>query len=209
MNVCWAIITAGDDTYSCRQCADSGGPDDNGCMGHAPQLADVVDDAQLVAVAAVRQSVKNLLLTRALRDAADFDAGWFATAVRHEFEVLAAEKEADARRLDEIIRRTRRRRGTARHAADYRAGDRASLQRRLDVSLVLAQRLRELGHDEQTARAIVAEARERALDEISAARAATRSAETAPLGELDRVMALSMLAEDLDRLHLRRMRERT
>jgi len=176
---------------------------------HAQQLAEVVDDAQLVAVAAVRQSVKNLLLTRALRDAEDFDAEWFADAVRHEFEVLAAEKEADAERLEQIIARTRKRRGVARHAADYRAGDRAQLQLRRDVSLALAERLRECGGDEAVTREIVATARVQALDEISAARAATHRAETSPLGELDRMMALSMLAEDLDRLHLRRMRERT
>ena len=82
----------------------------------------MVADATLVSLAAVRQAVKNVILVRALRDAADFDEEWYTDAVRRELEELAREASLEAARLRELREATRRRSGPARAADDYRAG---------------------------------------------------------------------------------------
>lgn len=171
---------------------------------HARAVPDMAADAALVARAAVRQTVKNHLIVRALRDREDFDATWFASAVRHEFEQLALQNSAEAARLDSVIARTRRKRGSATHPLDYRAEDRQRLELRRLVLLELARELRSLARDEDVALQIVTEARQQALKEISAAAAPVRVAH--PLTEMERMLALAALAEDLDNLGVQRRR---
>lgn len=128
----------------------------------------MVADATLVSLAAVRQAIKNLVLVRALRDAADFDEVWYLDAVRREFEVLAAEADADAARLRKVRERTRRRQGRARTADDYRAADSTPLKIRARVLDELAEELRRRATDDDTVRELLVEGRMRALDEITA-----------------------------------------
>ena len=128
----------------------------------------MVADATLVSLSAVRQAVKNTMLVRALRDDADFDEEWYADAARRELEVLAGEAEAEAQRLREVRENTRRRSGRARAADDYRAADSRPLKRRIRVLEELAEELRRLADDDTTVGTLIAEARLRALDEITA-----------------------------------------
>src|SRR5690606_40500629 len=110
-------------------------------MPRRPRRSEMVADATLVALSAARQAVKNVMLVRTLRDAADFDEEWYTDATRRELRTLALEAEHEAHRLRELRDKTRNRRGTARAADDYRSPARRHRKRRAGV---LAHRAREL-----------------------------------------------------------------
>jgi DNA repair exonuclease SbcCD ATPase subunit len=158
----------------------------------------MVADATLVSLAAVRQAVKNVMLVRALRDDVDFDEEWYADAARRELEELAGEAAAEAARLREVREATRRRRGVARAADDYRAADSRHLKRRARVLEELDEELRRLAQDDTTVSTLIAEARLRALDEITATTASVPGLgrERAATG-IARSRALQSLREEL------------
>jgi hypothetical protein len=166
-----------------------------GVFSPRSRKADIVDDAVLLATGAVRIAVKNLLIVRALRDRADFDEQWWRSAVEHEFEVLAVENEADASRLKEVRAGAKGKQGKALHPADFRARDRPVLKRRIRVLRRIATRLREIATDEDAVLALVAEARQNALHEITTARHDPSARATTDPGE--RAAGLAFLADDL------------
>lgn len=159
------------------------------------QRADMVADGVLVALAAARNIVKNVLIVRALRDGTDFDEDAYLDEVTLALEGLAREHEDDAARVAETIARTRRLGGRARHPGDYRSEDRRMLARRRAVTLAVAARLRELARDAPTRRDILTRARDGALLEIQSAAAAY----TAPpkLKAAERQQALRGVRDDL------------
>ncbi|WP_395638667.1 hypothetical protein [Pseudolysinimonas sp.] len=132
--------------------------------------SDVVSDALLLATAAVRSAVKNLLIVRALRDNADYEQSWWLDAVAKEFEVIAAENDADIARLEAERLRAKKKQGRALHPADFRSRDAPVLKRRIRVLRKIAAKLREIVTDEDALLTLVAEARAAALDEITTAR---------------------------------------
>lgn len=157
--------------------------------------SDVVGDALLLATAAVRSAVKNLLIVRALRDHADYDEQWWLSAVAREFEVIAAENDADIARLEAERQRAKKRQGRAVHPADFRSRDAPVLKKRIRVLTKIAERLREIATDEDAVLALVAEARAAALDEITTARH-----DPSPRAARDpeaRAAGLAALADDL------------
>jgi hypothetical protein len=158
----------------------------------------MVADATLVSLAAVRQAVKNLVLVRALRDDADFDEDWYADAVRDELVGLAGEAEADAARLRAARASAFGRHGRALAADDYHAADRRRLKRRVRVLEQLAAELRRRAEDDETVRAVIAEARLRALDEITATTASVPGLGRArPATGIARSRALQSLRDEL------------
>jgi|GEM_PF-755280 len=156
---------------------------------------DVVGDALLLATAAVRIAVKNLLIVRALRDGADYEQEWWLGAVAREFELIAAEKDADAERLEAVREASKRKRGRATHPGDFRATDAPVLKRRIRILRKIAERLRAVSTDEAALLKLVAEARTAALDEITTARHDPGRGPTAD--PVERASALAELAEDL------------
>ncbi|WP_309713831.1 hypothetical protein [Pseudolysinimonas sp.] len=166
-----------------------------GVFSPRSRTSDVVADAVLLATGAVRSTVKNLLIVRALRDRADFDEPWWHSAVAREFELLAVENEADATRLEGVRTAAKKKQGRALHPADFRARDAPVLKRRMRILRKIATRLRELATDEDAVRALVEEARQNALHEITTARhdpspRAARDPE-------ERAAGLALLADDL------------
>jgi hypothetical protein len=157
--------------------------------------SDIVADAAVLATGAVRIAVKNLLIVRALRDNADFDERWWRETVAHEFELLAAENEADATRLEGVREKSKKKRGRAVAPDDYRSRDAPLLKRRIRVLRKIAIRLRELAADEDAVLALVAEARQSALDEITTARHDPSNRATTDPDE--RAAGLALLADDL------------
>jgi hypothetical protein len=157
--------------------------------------SDVVADALLLATGSVRIAVKNLLIVRALRDRVAFDEQWWRTAVVHEFGLLAAEYEGDATRLEGVRQKSKKKRGRALTPDDYRARDAPVLKRRIRVLRKIAVRLRELAADEDAVLALVAEARQNALDEITTARHDPSPRATGDPTE--RAAGLALLADDL------------
>ncbi|HTN57920.1 MAG TPA: hypothetical protein VL043_06615 [Protaetiibacter sp.] len=163
-----------------------------------PGIAELIDDALLVARAGVRQSLKNVVIVRTLRDGAAYDADWYGDAVRAELELLAVESEEHAARLTREIDYAKGRHLRAVTAADYMARDVPKLKRRRKVQLALAARLRELADDPDAVRALVEQARLDALDDIAAAAAEVpqRRHPRALTGSARRI-ALADLLDDL------------
>lgn len=141
-----------------------------GIFSPRARKSDVVDDAVMLATAAVRIAVKNLLIVRALRDGADYEESWWLATVAREFELIAAEKTMDAERVAEERATARKRKGKARHPADYRTRDVPKLKKRMRILLAIAARLRALATDDENLKQLMTEARQGALDEIASAR---------------------------------------
>lgn len=165
---------------------------------HRVPFAELLAEALLVARAGVRQNVKNVLIVRALRDGADFDADWYADAVRAELESIAVENETDAARLKREIQYARGRHYEAATARDYVDRDVPALRKRRKVMLALAGELRTLASDDDFVAAIIAEARDNALDEISATASYVPGRGTVePVRGISRSRALQRLHEEL------------
>jgi hypothetical protein len=128
-----------------------------------------VEEAVLIAGAGARLALKNLFILRTLRDGKSFEEAWYVTAVREELLNLANETDCDADRVLDERERAIKRHGRAMFQDDYRLIDADLLDRREKVMRGLAARLRELSADEEYITALIAEAREQALDEVVAA----------------------------------------
>jgi hypothetical protein len=133
-----------------------------------PPVEEIAEEGVMIAASAVRMAVKNRQIVRALRDRADYSEKNAIAAAREVFRALAREKRDEVERLDEIIERVRDRPGRALHQTDYRKGDSDRLERREQVSDILADRLDELAEDDEYLKGIVDAALESAWDEIGA-----------------------------------------
>ena len=131
-------------------------------------VADIAEEGVLIAASAVRMAVKNRQIVRALRDRADYNEKAAISAAREVYRALAREKRDEVSRLDDIIEVTRDRPGRAQHQTDYRKADAENLDRREQVSDILADRLEDLSADDGYLRGIVSAALESAWDEIGA-----------------------------------------
>jgi hypothetical protein len=169
--------------------------------------SDVVTDALLLATAAVRSAVKNLLIVRALRDNVDYEQSWWLAAVAKEFEVIAAENDAAIARLETERARAKKKQGRALHPADFRARDAPLLRKRIRVLTKIAAKLREIATDEDAVLALVAEARAAALDEITTAR--HDPSPRAASDPKERAAGLAGLADDLAALAADRSAEKS
>ncbi len=114
-------------------------------------------------------AVKNRQIVRALRDRDDYSEKAAVAAAREVFRALAREKREDVERLDDIIEHARDRPGRAQHQTDYRKADAELLERREQVSDILADRLDDIARRRRVpAAASSRAARDSAWDEIGA-----------------------------------------
>ena len=163
-------------------------------------LDELVDEGVMIAAAGVRLAVKNLMILKSLRDGLDYDHERYVSAVREELANLADEKDGDADRVALVREQATTREGRPEHHSDYRNIDTATLERREQVSRLLAGRLREVGADDAWAQSIVRDARAAALDEIAASVSATVLGTSIPDDEeyrRERPARLRALSEDL------------
>jgi len=173
---------------------------------HEATIEEMVDDGVLIAGAAVRLAVKNLIILRSARDRADYSPERVAAAVREELENLVMEKQTDAARLRRTQAAASERGGQPRHHSDYRSVDAAALARRASVSERLAERLRELSEDGEYVGALVEQARADAWREIGAsitAKAALSSPRRDPAYDRERGGRMLALLGDLADLERR------
>ena len=133
-----------------------------------PPVEEIAEEGVLIAASAVRMAVKNRQIVRALRDRADYSEKNAVAAAREVFRALAREKREDVERLDDIIEAARDRPGRALHQTDYRKADAELLERREQVSDILADRLDDLAEDDEYLLGVVDAARNAAWDEIGA-----------------------------------------
>ncbi len=128
-----------------------------------PSVERQVDEGVLIAASATRMAVANKLIERILRDGFDYDERRLRLAVRSQLLALARENDEDADRIGET-REAQRTRGYRGAAADR---DAPRLDRRIEVSSGLAQRLREMSADESAVADLAERARESALAELA------------------------------------------
>ncbi len=131
-------------------------------------VEEIAEEGLLIAASAVRMAVKNRQIVRALRDRADYSEKAAVAAAREVFTALAREKREDVDRLEDILDHARDRPGRAQHQTDYRGADAELLERREQVSDILADRLDDLAADDEYLLGIVDAARNAAWDEIGA-----------------------------------------
>ncbi|HTE61857.1 MAG TPA: hypothetical protein VK631_16000 [Solirubrobacteraceae bacterium] len=131
-------------------------------------VEEIAEEGLMIAASAVRMAVKNRQIVRALRDRADYSEEAAISAAREVFRQLAREKRDEVDRLDDILETARDRPGRALHQTDYRSADTDHLERREEVSELLADRLDELADDDDYLRGVVIAARDAAWDEIGA-----------------------------------------
>lgn len=163
----------------------------------------------MIAGAAVRLAVTNLMIVRSVRDGLDYDESRYLAAVREEVENLAHEKSADADRVARIRAESAQRAGRPEHHSDYRAVDGEVLERREEVSRALAERLHEVSRDDAWVREVVASARESALGLLGGSLPTpTASAADDPDYARDRPERMRQVADDLIMLQVTPPEER-
>ncbi len=135
---------------------------------HHATIEEMVDDGVLIAAAATRLAIKNLVILKAMRDRVDYSIDRTAAAVRQELENLAVEKDGDAQRLITERDRAALRSGSSHSHSDYRQADLEALESRAAVSRSLAERLRELSTDDAFVAELVEGSHAAAWREIAA-----------------------------------------
>ena len=135
---------------------------------HHASIDEMVEDGVLIAAAATRLAIKNLVILKALRDRVDYSIDRTTAAVRQELNNLAVEKDFDAARLATESLRASSREGDPHGHSDYRHGDVVALDRRSAVSLRLAARLRALADDDEFVASLVEGSHAAAWNEIAA-----------------------------------------
>lgn len=163
-----------------------------------PEIDDLVDEAMLIAESAARLALANHLLVRTVRDGVAHTSELLAEDARDELLRVADESEQGTEELEEIIAVASTRSGRARRQDDYRSDDVERLERRRDILLLLAGRLRAAAEDPATTERLAAAAREAALDGILSAYALANRTVTADARTLAHRRA--MVQEDLQRL---------
>ncbi|MCU1420567.1 MAG: hypothetical protein JWN36_218 [Microbacteriaceae bacterium] len=162
----------------------------------AATLADLVAEGMLIVGSAIRLSVSNQAIVRALRDHADFDREWYSAAVVQQLALLADEKHADAERVAEELASATGRAGKARHQSDYRQRDVLHLRQRKAVLDSLVHEIRAREGDDDYVDALAAASRLAASDEIrgaireSALRTSPRAQLLPPEERRKRILAL-------------------
>ena len=112
--------------------------------------------------------MKNRQIVRALRDRPITARRRAVGGRARGLPALAREKREDVERLDDIIEHARDRPGRAQHQTDYRKADAELLERREQVSDILADRLDDIADDDEYLLRVVDAARDAAWDEIGA-----------------------------------------
>lgn len=135
--------------------------------GKRVRTRDVVAEGLYIASAATRLSLKNTILVHILAEGEDFDADRYLGEARDALETLAAEAEADAARTEHERKIARGRHSDSDGTHDYRSRDIRNLRRRQKQSLHVAHELRARAQDEAELRALIADARDAAWDEVA------------------------------------------
>lgn len=168
-----------------------------------PPVETLVEEGMLIAGAALRLAVKNLVIVAALRRTGEAaNTPVLRLAVRDRLLELAQERQVEATRLERARESARGRRGPARSQDDYREEDAPTLVLRAEVNRLMAEQLRRHADDESYLDAQLAVARRAALDDIlRSSLPPVRPVDDDEHGRRERMAALR---RDLEQLHRER-----
>lgn len=141
-------------------------PDEN----PSPEPASVEEAAEeglMLAQYASRMAVKNRVLMDGLAADVPFDVARYSAAAAAELDKLARESEAAAVRLHAIAEDVTSVGGRSDHVHDYRSADVDNLDHREQLSLLVANYLRERARDEEYLARLVDDARQDAWRELA------------------------------------------
>ncbi|MBF4503867.1 MULTISPECIES: hypothetical protein [unclassified Rathayibacter] len=130
-------------------------------------VEEAADEGLMLAKYASRMAVKNRVLMDGITADVPFDVGRYSIVAAAELEKLAAESEAAAHRLRTIAADVTSVGGRSDHVHDYRSADVDNLDHREQLSLLVAESLREWARDEEYLAALVDEARQDAWRELA------------------------------------------
>lgn len=141
-------------------------PDENPARDPV-SVDEAAEEGLMLAQYASRMAVKNRVLMDGLTADVPFDVGHYSAVAASELEKLAAESEAAAERLHSIAADVTYIGGRSDHVHDYRSADVDNLDHREQLSLKVADSLRERARDEQYLARLVDDARQDAWRELS------------------------------------------
>lgn len=178
---------------------ESAAPADPAESATPPQSAEeIATEGVFIAAATTRLTIKNRILVDTLAGDIEFSVDRYVDFARETLRELARESEAEAWRIEEMMRQARRRRSRPLGMHDYQKADLGNLKHRRDQADFVARRLRERAADEEGVKALIRLAHEAAWSEISRNIQFNLDSEFATIGSLTP-------KEELDRR--RRMRE--
>lgn len=135
-----------------------------------PSTERIVDEGMLIAMAAVRMALKNLIIVGALREHTDYAAADYTAQARRELHEVARQNDEDSTRVERLgsyLSRTTKS-GKGREVENKRR-DVIRLGRRRTLHDHVAERLRDLAADDEKVAELVEKARADALAEINEA----------------------------------------
>lgn len=141
-------------------------PDENPAR-EPVSVDEAAEEGLMLAQYASRMAVKNRVLMDGLTADVPFDVRHYSVVAATELEKLADESEAAAERLRSIAADVTYIDGRSDHVHDYRSADVDNLDHREQLSLRVAESLRERARDEQYLAALVDDARQDAWRELS------------------------------------------
>lgn len=169
-----------------------------------PPVEILVEEGMLIAGAALRLAIKNLIIVTALREGDGASAPVLRLAVRDRVLELARERQVEAARLERAREGARGRRGPARSQDDYREEDAPTLILRAEVARLMARELRRSADDDEYLDAQLTIARRAALDDILRSKLpAVPPVDDDEHGRRERIAAVR---RDVERLHRERRR---
>jgi hypothetical protein len=155
----------------------------------------MVEDGRLIAMAALRLSLKNEVVLRVMRSGSRYDEDTLIDIARALVVALIDERRAEAALLTAVREEASRRPGMAHSRHDYHHADVPALDLRIRLNTLLSERLAQHRRDDDFLTERVREARDAALDEIVQARVATPA--SVHTDDRERARALELLSRDL------------
>ena len=131
-------------------------------------VSESTEEGLLLTEFASRMAVKNRFITKILADKQPWFIEHSQEDARNTLQMLARESDAEAENLAEVIQKFRDNPRRGKDSQGYSFNDVANMEHRREVSLEVAQRLRDQSADEQYLADIVETARRDAWQEIAA-----------------------------------------
>lgn len=130
------------------------------------RTAEAIAEGVAIATAAVRLTVKNLILVGTIAKGGTFQIDHYMEEARVTLRAMADESEQAAEHLTALRKRARGRHSDPHGTHDYRDRDVRNLRRRAKQSIGVATHLRDMTEDDEALRALVEEARAAAWADV-------------------------------------------
>lgn len=136
-------------------------------VGGRKRAEHAIDEGLMLADLAARLDVRNRIVVETIGRGRDFAADEFRADAIAALDVLAAEQEQIAERLDAERRLAGGREGYAYNEHDYRRSDRKNLKQRVKVARLMAEEIRAFAADPERVDDLIERARQEAWGDVA------------------------------------------